>query len=158
MMILMVLPVLSLTVEVRDRSRRPLPVQSATSLVTCACPPLNGCGQGRTGKNSRMAPRAGFEPATIRLTVECSTAELPRNRRNPAGSQRAAYNKAPEPCKAGNRSLARNLNSRCKLPVRQGLVAVSDNAKTAIRRRARRSRTTAALGTEPQKDAFAAQH
>src|SRR5580704_4457158 len=27
-----------------------------------------------------MAPRAGFEPATIRLTVECSTAELPRNR------------------------------------------------------------------------------
>jgi hypothetical protein len=29
-----------------------------------------------------MAPRAGFEPATIRLTVECSTAELPRNRRD----------------------------------------------------------------------------
>ena len=29
-----------------------------------------------------LAPRAGFEPATIRLTVECSTAELPRNRRN----------------------------------------------------------------------------
>ena len=28
-----------------------------------------------------LAPRAGFEPATIRLTVECSTAELPRNRR-----------------------------------------------------------------------------
>jgi hypothetical protein len=27
-----------------------------------------------------LAPRAGFEPATIRLTVECSTAELPRNR------------------------------------------------------------------------------
>src|SRR6202011_1373807 len=31
---------------------------------------------------TRLAPRAGFEPATIRLTVECSTAELPRNRRN----------------------------------------------------------------------------
>jgi hypothetical protein len=46
---------------------------------------LNGCEQGRTDKNSRMAPRAGFEPATIRLTVECSTAELPRNRRNPTG-------------------------------------------------------------------------
>src|SRR6202048_4231742 len=30
-----------------------------------------------------LAPRAGFEPATIRLTVECSTTELPRNRRNP---------------------------------------------------------------------------
>src|ERR1700722_2170990 len=29
-----------------------------------------------------LAPRAGFEPATIRLTVECSTAELPRNRRS----------------------------------------------------------------------------
>ena len=29
-----------------------------------------------------MAPRAGFEPATCRLTVECSTAELSGNRRN----------------------------------------------------------------------------
>ena len=26
-----------------------------------------------------MAPRAGLEPATIRLTAECSTIELPRN-------------------------------------------------------------------------------
>ena len=25
----------------------------------------------------KVAPRAGFEPATCRLTVECSTAELP---------------------------------------------------------------------------------
>ena len=25
-----------------------------------------------------MAPRAGFEPATDRLTVDCSTTELPR--------------------------------------------------------------------------------
>lgn len=25
----------------------------------------------------KLAPRAGFEPATYRLTVECSTAELP---------------------------------------------------------------------------------
>ena len=32
--------------------------------------------------NSLMAPRAGFEPATIRLTVGCSTAELPRKRAN----------------------------------------------------------------------------
>jgi hypothetical protein len=32
-----------------------------------------------------LAPRAGFEPATIRLTVECSTAELPRNKANPKG-------------------------------------------------------------------------
>src|SRR6185437_8385535 len=39
---------------------------------------------GRFGTTRRrfLAPRAGFEPATIRLTVECSTAELPRNRRN----------------------------------------------------------------------------
>src|ERR1039457_5669918 len=50
---------------------------------------------------SVMAPRAGFEPATIRLTVECSTAELPRKRAK-QGSRRAAYNKASEPCKGGN--------------------------------------------------------
>src|SRR3984893_12221111 len=130
--------------------------QAESDRVTVGCGGvLNGCERGRTEKNSRLAPRAGFEPATIRLTVEFSTAELPRNRRNPMGSRRAAYNKAPEPCKAGNRPLARNLNSRCKLPVRQGLVAVLDNAKNAVWRRAGRSRTTAALGTEPQKDAFA---
>jgi hypothetical protein len=43
-----------------------------------------------------LAPRAGFEPATIRLTVECSTAELPRNERK--GSRGAAYNKAFSTC------------------------------------------------------------
>src|SRR6267378_171958 len=108
--------------------------QAESDRLTMGCGGvLNGCEQGRTEKNSQLAPRAGFEPATIRLTVECSTAELPRNRRNRRGSRRAAYNKAPEPCKAGNRSLARNLNSRCKLPVRQGVVAVFDNARTAIR-------------------------
>jgi hypothetical protein len=37
------------------------------------------CGDSGDG---RLAPRAGFEPATIRLTVGCSTAELPRNRRS----------------------------------------------------------------------------
>ncbi|CEO87588.1 hypothetical protein SSCH_1130016 [Syntrophaceticus schinkii] len=26
-----------------------------------------------------LAPRAGFEPATLRLTAGCSTVELPRN-------------------------------------------------------------------------------
>ena len=26
-----------------------------------------------------MAPRAGFEPATLRLTAGCSAVELPRN-------------------------------------------------------------------------------
>jgi hypothetical protein len=42
----------------------------------------------RAGK---MAPRAGIEPATFRLTVERSTAELPRNK--PVLTHRA-YNKA----------------------------------------------------------------
>src|SRR5690348_12876225 len=45
-----------------------------------------------------MAPRAGFEPATIRLTVGCSTAELPRNKRRKNARERAAYNKADPPC------------------------------------------------------------
>lgn len=31
------------------------------------------------GGNSALAPRVGFEPTTVRLTVGCSTAELPRN-------------------------------------------------------------------------------
>ena len=30
-------------------------------------------------KNFKMAPRAGLEPATERLTAVCSTTELPRN-------------------------------------------------------------------------------
>src|SRR5258708_4150318 len=34
------------------------------------------------GEKSIIAARAGFDPATIRLSVECSTAEVPRNRRN----------------------------------------------------------------------------
>ena len=33
--------------------------------------------------SSKVAPRAGFEPATCRLTVECSTAELPGIIRSP---------------------------------------------------------------------------
>src|ERR1700744_985257 len=36
-----------------------------------------------------LAPRAGFEPATIRLTVECSTAELPRNKATQIVRERA---------------------------------------------------------------------
>ncbi len=31
------------------------------------------------GIRKEMAPRAGFEPATNRLTAGCSTAELPGN-------------------------------------------------------------------------------
>jgi hypothetical protein len=45
--------------------------------------PIEVCRQGSRWKwLFLLAPRAGFEPATIRLTVECSTAELPRNKRN----------------------------------------------------------------------------
>ena len=33
----------------------------------------------RHGVGKSMAPRVGFEPTTDRLTVDCSTAELPRN-------------------------------------------------------------------------------
>ena len=51
-----------------------------------------------------VAPRAGFEPATIRLTVECSTAELPRNRRSNC-SRAGAYNKAFRACKGPNHRL-----------------------------------------------------
>jgi hypothetical protein len=65
-----------------------------------------------------LAPRAGFEPATIRLTVECSTAELPRNRAK-QGSQRAAYNKAPEPCKGRNVTLWRDTAMARKIPALQ---------------------------------------
>ncbi len=48
-----------------------------------------------------LAPRAGFEPATIRLTVGCSTAELPRNS-DTIVRERAAYNKASSACIEGN--------------------------------------------------------
>jgi site-specific DNA recombinase len=34
---------------------------------------------GRNAPRKEMAPRVGFEPTTDRLTVDCSTAELPRN-------------------------------------------------------------------------------
>ena len=44
-----------------------------------------------------LAPRAGFEPATNRLTAGCSTTELPGNM--PA-LRHGAYNKAKLLCKA----------------------------------------------------------
>ena len=34
---------------------------------------------GNLNQQDKMAPRAGFEPATDRLTADCSTTELPRN-------------------------------------------------------------------------------
>lgn len=35
------------------------------------------CGLPRASGASRVAPRVGLEPTTLRLTVECSTIELP---------------------------------------------------------------------------------
>ena len=48
--------------------------------------------------NLAMAPRAGFEPATNRLTAGCSTAELPG--KSLLGAMKAAYNKAAAALKA----------------------------------------------------------
>ena len=44
-----------------------------------------------------LAPRAGFEPATNRLTAGCSTAELPGTT---ASCAESAYNKGLPACKA----------------------------------------------------------
>ena len=38
-----------------------------------------------------MAPRAGLEPATDRLTADCSTAELPGNARYGLNSQQPRF-------------------------------------------------------------------
>jgi hypothetical protein len=68
-----------------------------------------------------LAPRAGFEPATIRLTVECSTAELPRNRRTKV-RERAAYNKAFRACKGPNHRLCTCVKRGRKAPASQRFV------------------------------------
>src|SRR3984885_10573977 len=51
-------------------------------------------------REQALAPRAGFEPATNRLTAGCSTAELPGNSSCRA---RNAYNKAGRALKAAKR-------------------------------------------------------
>jgi hypothetical protein len=56
-------------------------------------------------ENKLLAPRAGFEPATNRLTAGCSTAELPGNRARALASE-SAYNKAGRAFKARNRPCA----------------------------------------------------
>ena len=55
-----------------------------------------------TGGTGKMAPRAGFEPATNRLTAGCSTTELPGNtcRSGLPHGQGRAYIRAPEAVKA----------------------------------------------------------
>src|SRR5581483_4977266 len=66
-----------------------------------------------------LAPRAGFEPATIRLTVGCSTAELPRNERR-LGPRGPAYNKAGAACKARDRALRRMSKSGTRIARGEG--------------------------------------
>ena len=51
-----------------------------------------------------LAPRAGFEPATNRLTAGCSTAELPGNKAQ-ARARRRAYNKSDRAMKASSARL-----------------------------------------------------
>src|ERR1700721_3093211 len=55
-------------------------------------------------REQALAPRAGFEPATNRLTAGCSTAELPGNSSSRA---RNAYNKAGRALKAAMRRKSR---------------------------------------------------
>src|ERR687898_1800870 len=76
-----------------------------------------------SGKSSFLAPRAGFEPATIRLTVECSTAELPRNRRTKV-RERGAYNKAFRACKGPNHRLRACVKRGRKVTALQRFVVV----------------------------------
>src|SRR5271168_4440407 len=49
--------------------------------------------------NENLAPRARFELATLRLTAECSTIELPGNRAGRNGSCEAASSLANPPQK-----------------------------------------------------------
>src|SRR3954452_10512335 len=61
-----------------------------------------------------VAPRAGFEPATNRLTAGCSTTELPRNRANQCFRAGLRITKPP--------GLAKR-----KEPVRHHLIPMSPN-------------------------------
>ena len=78
---------------------------SAAGACACRCRSLQAPGYDGSGDGRRLAPRAGFEPATIQLTVECSTAELPRNRRS-ANVRKRQSDKAFSACIGGNRASA----------------------------------------------------
>jgi hypothetical protein len=64
-----------------------------------------------------MAPRAGFEPATNRLTAGCSTAELPGNSTSRA---RNAYNKDGPALKAAKRRKSRGEGWRPRPELNRG--------------------------------------
>jgi hypothetical protein len=85
-----------------------IPGVSACDLAFCChqCRHAFASGCFCTGRNSiktlkDLAPRAGFEPATNRLTAGCSTAELPGN--DGTCSRASAYNKAALALKAACR-------------------------------------------------------
>src|SRR6185436_14535785 len=80
---------------------------------------------------SEMAPRAGFEPATLRLTAGCSTVELPRNSgethvlqalRPAARPTILSDHRAPDPTAPGVFGLAgRNGKSLCSMAASGGV-------------------------------------
>ena len=92
---------------------------------------------------SEMAPRAGLEPATLRLTAACSTIELPRNK--PVGTRTVTGGRGPKPCVA--RAPSRTGRSRLPsvpLDVNRALriASASRTARAApCRRRPVRGRT-----------------
>ena len=63
----------------------------------------------------RVAPRVGIEPTTIRLTVECSTAELPGNK---ASAIAGAITKPSNLCKAWRPRPELNRGTRICSPLR----------------------------------------
>jgi hypothetical protein len=81
-----------------------------------------------------LAPRAGFEPATNRLTAGCSTAELPGNSSFRA---RNAYNKAGLALKAAKRRESRCVRlgfARAALPNRSSLAVGAARLRLKLRR------------------------
>ena len=72
-----------------------------------------------------MAPRAGFEPATCRLTVECSTAELPGNVRRLARCERGNTNAFPI-CQA---VFSKKTHSSCFIPLKSRFSGLIDDQK-----------------------------
>src|SRR5690606_36551846 len=56
----------------RDSPGEKMRVRSGSKKLACPA-------EARVERERRLVPRAGFEPATLRLTAGCSAVELPRN-------------------------------------------------------------------------------
>ena len=56
-------------------------IRTESRRARSACRAVDGRQAGETNfeRSEKLAPRAGFEPATLRLTAGCSAVELPRN-------------------------------------------------------------------------------